>query len=288
MKEASKDLKEFLASASGKNLKIADLYTFTLTNGTILRYTSADFDIIYNENKYSSKNAGISRSDMSWQTGLSVDNVTIEMYPSAKDLVGSVTLVEAFRNGSFDGAWFQLDWACYNEGWTKEPLILEKLFTGSVNVDEVGGAYIKLNIQALTNILNTKFPPAVYQTACSYALYGAGCNADRANFSENSNVRTDSTKKVINCNISQSSGYYQNGVVLFTSGQNLNIRKSIKTHIGGVLTLSTPLQYTPQVGDTFTIYAGCDKTMATCKNKFNNLDNFSGTPFIPNPDSTLT
>lgn len=287
MKTASNELITFLASSEGNKLRIADLYTFILTNGIILRYTSADFDIIYNGNTYSCKNAGIARSEISWQTGLSVDDVTIELCPSPYDTVGSVTLVEGFINGTFDGALIQLDMAFYKEGWSKAPLILEKLFIGNVDVDEIGGSYVKLNIKSLTELLNTTFPPDVYQTACHYALYGAGCNVNKSNFSEVSSVGTNSTKKLINCSLNKAIGYYQNGVLLFTSGLNLNVKKSIKVHSSGILTLSTPLQYTPSIGDSFIVYAGCDKTIATCKNKFNNLDNFSGCPFIPNPDSTL-
>lgn len=287
MKQASNDLIEFLASEGSSKMRIADLYTFTLTNGIVLRYTSADFDIIHDGNVYSYKNAGIARSEISWQTGLSVDDVTIEMNPGINDKVGSITLVEAFRNGTFDGAEIQLDMAFYSEGWEKEPLILGKLFVGNVDVEEVSGSYVKLNIKSLTELLNTSFPSDVYQTACHYSLYGAGCKVARENFSENLLVQKGSTKKQIICSPTKADGYYQNGIVLFTNGANVNIKKSVKLYAGGVITLSTPLQYPPQVGNTFTIFAGCDKTMATCKNKFSNLDNFSGTPFIPSADSSL-
>jgi len=287
MKKTSNDLIEFLASEGGNTMKIADLYTFTLTNGQILRYTSADFDINYAGNIYSHKNAGIARSDMSWQTGLSVDDVTVEMNPGMNDTIGSVPLAHAFRNGTFDGAEIQLDMAFYKEGWENEPLILGKLFVGNVDVEEVSGSYVKLNIKSLTELLNTSFPSDIYQTACHYSLYGTGCNVARANFSEDLTIQKDSTKKQLICSPTKSDGYYQNGIVLFTNGANVNVKKSVKLYSSGMITLSTPLQYAPQVGNTFTIFAGCDKTMATCKNKFNNLDNFSGTPFIPSPDSSL-
>lgn len=287
MKNASSELVEFLASTDSKNLKIADLYTITLTNGLIWRLTSADFDIKHSGNTYSCQNAGISRSEMSWQQGLSVDDVMIELNPSPNDRLGSISLVEAFRNGSFDGAEIQLDMAFYKNGWKSAPLILEKLFVGNMDVEEVSGSYVKLTIKSLTELLNTSFPADVYQTACHYPLYGTGCGVNRTNFAENSIVQSGSTKKQLNCSLTKVAGYYQNGIVEFTSGTNINIKKSIKLHTSGVITLSTPLQYAPQVGDTFAIFAGCDKTMATCKGKFNNLDNFSGTPFIPKPDSAL-
>ena len=287
MKKASPLLVEFLASEESGVLKTADLYTIKLTNGTVLRYTTADFDIIRNGAVYSCKNAGISRSEMSWQTGLSVDDVTVEMYPAESDKVGSVSLVEAFRNGTFDGAEICLDMAFYKDGWENEPLFLEKLFVGTVDVEEVSGSYAKLNIKSFTELLNQSFPADTYQASCHYSLYGEGCKVNKEHFSQYASVAEGSTKKKIYCKLSSPAGYYQNGIIQFIIGKNLNIKKSIKIHENGLLVLSTPLQYTPTVGDTFLVSAGCDHTMTTCKKKFGNLSNFSGTPFIPKADSSI-
>jgi uncharacterized phage protein (TIGR02218 family) len=37
-------------------------------------------------------------------------------------------------------------------------------------------------------------------------------------------------------------------------------------------------------GDDFVVTAGCDKQMATCRNVFNNLNNFRGFPHMPGND----
>lgn len=287
VKNASDDLVKFLATTEAHKLRLADLYTFTLTNGVVLRFTSSDFDIIHNNNIFSCKNAGISRSEMSWLTGLSVDDVTLEFNPSEEDKLGDIPLVEAFRNGSFDGAEVQLDIAFYTEGWENQPLILEKLFVGNIDVDEIGGSYVKASVKSFTELLNSAFPTHVYQASCCYSLYGAGCNVNKANFSENGYILSNSTKKQINCQLKKAAGYYQNGVVTFLTGKNTNVKRSVKFHQSGFLTLSTPLQYAPSIGDKFTVAAGCNKTISMCQSKFNNKANFSGTPFVPNADSTV-
>jgi len=53
------------------------------------------------------------------------------------------------------------------------------------------------------------------------------------------------------------------------------------------LVLVRPLPNIPQPGDTFTAWPGCDKIMATCKNRYNNLINFGGMPYAPQPDSVI-
>lgn len=286
MKQCSEELKQFLATIEAEKLRIADLYTFNLTNGTVLRFTSADFDVKYNGVTYSKKNACISRSSMTWETGLSVDDVTIEFNPSEKDVLGDITLVQAFRNGSFDGAKVQIDLAFYTDGWNSEPKVLEKLFAGTLDVEEVGGSYVKCSAKSYTELLNSSFPTHVYQASCCYSLYGAGCNVDRKNFSQAGYVLQNSTKKIINCSFSKPVGYFQNGVVTFLTGKNANVKRSVKIHEKSYLQLSTPLQYEPAIGDKFEVAAGCNKTIATCQNKFNNKANFSGTPFVPQAEST--
>lgn len=39
-----------------------------------------------------------------------------------------------------------------------------------------------------------------------------------------------------------------------------------------------------QVGDELRLYPGCDKTLATCRDKFDNVINFRGEPFVPGSD----
>ena len=41
-------------------------------------------------------------------------------------------------------------------------------------------------------------------------------------------------------------------------------------------------------GDTFTVTAGCDKSLDTCIARFNNVANFRGFPFIPGNDAVMS
>jgi uncharacterized phage protein (TIGR02218 family) len=43
-----------------------------------------------------------------------------------------------------------------------------------------------------------------------------------------------------------------------------------------------------QVGDVLAVYAGCDKKLATCRDKFSNVTNFRGEPYVPGQDEFLT
>lgn len=75
--------------------------------------------------------------------------------------------------------------------------------------------------------------------------------------------------------------YYEYGMVKFTSGKLKNITFQIKNEQNGTIYL---LQTTNilSVDDTYEIFTGCNKTLKMCKEKFNNVINFRGEPYINN------
>ena len=49
----------------------------------------------------------------------------------------------------------------------------------------------------------------------------------------------------------------------------------------GTITLFEPAYYTPVVGNTFTMVPGCRKRLEDCRDKWNNVVNFGGFPYVP-------
>ena len=72
------------------------------------------------------------------------------------------------------------------------------------------------------------------------------------------------------------------------SGLNANVRATIKSAVAGVsLSLMYPLPSAVTTGDGFTVAMGCDHTRGTCQNRFANLANFRGFPFVPPPQTAF-
>lgn len=89
-----------------------------------------------------------------------------------------------------------------------------------------------------------------------------------------------------------SSGYFDQGVITFISGSNVGLSRVVSEYTNsggsnGVVAVVPPFPYTVNTGDTFSIIAGCSKNMTTCKQKFNNLINFGGYPFVPTPETGI-
>ena len=74
----------------------------------------------------------------------------------------------------------------------------------------------------------------------------------------------------------QPDGYYTGGMIVAPDGS----ARFITAHSGDTVTMARPLASLAG-GQTVAIYPGCDHLKETCKNKFNNLDNFGGFPWIP-------
>lgn len=83
------------------------------------------------------------------------------------------------------------------------------------------------------------------------------------------------------------SGYFDGGVITFTSGLNTGLKMEVKAYSPGSLTLQLPMPYAIAVGDTYSLIAGCDKLESTCKTRFSNIVNFRGFAHLPGNDKIL-
>ena len=89
--------------------------------------------------------------------------------------------------------------------------------------------------------------------------------------------------------LTQITGWYDGGELTWTGGANTGQTVAVRRWDAGagILSLFLPALFAVEVGDTFTIRPGCDKSFATCKTKFDNAINFRGFPHVPGNDQIL-
>lgn len=130
-----------------------------------------------------------------------------------------------------------------------------------------------------------------YTAACRHRLFSqfdpttiGACTVNRSSFTFASAVtKVTQDRLIFECSLAQADGFCSSGTIVWTSGANAGLKGMIKKHTVGsvaVIELYLPAQNAIAVGDNFDITAGCDKTLATCKSKFNNVVNFGGFPHI--------
>jgi uncharacterized phage protein (TIGR02218 family) len=163
----------------------------------------------------------------------------------------------------------------------------EVKFVGQVlDFQQAGRSKIEFRVGDLLYILNTKTPPHVIQAGCRHVLFDVNCALSSSGYVAGCTVATGSTRQtIVLASAVAAAPYYSLGYVIFTAGQNSGLEIGVKSQTSTtVIVLANPTPLPLAIGDTFYMYAGCDKTQSTCRNKFNNLINYGGQDYVPNPE----
>jgi uncharacterized phage protein (TIGR02218 family) len=289
VKAASNALKAFLAAqqaAADSIVAAAELYTFTLASGTVLRYTGADVDISYGGNVYSASGPLIDGLRYHATIGLNVDQqeITIAALPTVT--VNGAPFMQALQDGAFDLCQIQRDRVFFSDYVGGTLVGGVTLFKGRFLNIEAGRLEARVTVANSLVVLQQNMPRRTFAPTCQHVLYDSGCGLNKASFATAATVGAGSTRQSLVTAAAQF--LHAGGYVEFTSGANAGVIATIKNaNAGSNLWLMFPLPEPIAVGDAFTIYLGCDHSEATCVNTFNNLANFLGFPKIPNPQTAI-
>ena len=127
----------------------------------------------------------------------------------------------------------------------------------------------------------------VIQEACRWRLGDARCGVSLAPYTFAATVTAVASAYEFTATaLTQAADYFGEGVVEWTTGLNAGTPgHKVKSFAAGVVTLSEFAVYAIEVGDTFSIVAGCRKRWDTdCKTKFDNVINFGGEKDKPTRD----
>jgi hypothetical protein len=302
MKAASPTLLTLFAS----NLPFEqfDLYTVTLTSGLIVRYATCAFDVAYGGNTWLCARSigGIvidEGSDTSgprakWTNGFNTGTWSVNIMPRASDVIGNVPWTAAVRSGILDEAMVRVDRG-YVSAWPSMPTLsltpigLVNVFLGRVAEIDFGRSVVQINMNDPRELLDAKMPRNLYSAACRYALFSPQCTLNKAAFAVNCAVTSVVSLSTFVASFPLTAeGQYNFGNLEWISGANAGLRMMVRqSGDGGTVILLAPMPFIVGVGDRLKIFPGCDKTTATCTNKFNNRINFGGFPLIPAPETSM-
>jgi uncharacterized phage protein (TIGR02218 family) len=287
MKPASSALVSYLAALRGDSdatLLMADCFTFTLQSGLVLTHTNVDVPVTLGGAVFVANSVLVDGLRYRSSVGLDVDQQQITLSAAPDVTLDGAPFLIALRDGAFDGALIARDRAFFSDRLGGTVIGSVNLFTGRLaTIDEVGRTSAKITVQSDLILLDVSMPRNLYQPTCLHTLYDSGCGLVRNTFATNGTIGAASTPSTINWS-GAIAGHAQ-GRIIFTSGTNANVSATVSSVAPGTsLQLRYPLPNAPATGDGFTIYQGCDHTMATCQSQFNNLARFRGFPFVPPPE----
>ena len=282
MKTATRELIDLLHGSD--EFLMADLFRITLSNGQILRHTNADMPVVWDGQTYEAHKLIIKRGATRVAVGLDVDSNTLEIAAEPDYRLEGLQWSEAALGGALDGARVVVERIFFSDWAT--PVGAVVIFSGRVSDVSGSRSAVKVDVKSDIELLNVSSPHNIYQAGCMRTLYDGGCKVNREKFTVNGRVTANSTTGTeLACNLTQADGWFNQGVIKFTSGRNAGLSRTVKEHKGGRLSFALRLPFPPQSGDVFKIYPGCDKRQETCGKKFDNIVHFRGFPYIPAADT---
>lgn len=294
MKIASSGLISLLGST--KNLIFADLWKFTLKNGAVLAYTTWDTDLIVDGVTYASHDVILKSGARKQARGLEVNTIDIDCMPNLTNNPSVVSvpspngvvavyggLMSLAQTQSQIGAKFLFLQACVqgilDRGKAECFRIFMpmpgdvslgpvRIFLGEINNVKATRNMATLTCHDQTDILNIYMPRRQFQPKCSWTFGDSNCTFDKSTVTSSSTV-TNVSGNTITCGLTDVAGFYNFGSVTFTSGANTGLSRSIKNYQVGQVTFTGPFPQPIQIGDTFSIVAGCSKNFSGAEQQFN-------------------
>lgn len=162
------------------------------------------------------------------------------------------------------------------------------IFEGQMDEPTTDGKTFTLRIHSRLDLVNKDGPGRIFSTQCNYLLYDEWCTqvrSDAANRVTGSVLVGSTTKVILSSALNQAVDYWIVGSLKFLDGINRSAgsRKVIASDGVSSATVQIGFPSAPDIGDTFEIIRGCNRTPDDCTNKFQNFPNYGGFNYIPRP-----
>lgn len=274
----------------------ADLYTIRLISGEVIRITSADVNVTWGGETWLSPARAavpvVSRGDITYQIGLSVDQLSIEVMHGADLRVSGMPWPMAIRVGLFDAADIELLRAVGAFGAGTVAGVVPR-FAGRVGPTDPGRSLSTITVDSHLAYLQSPVPKNVYQPSCSNTVYDTTCGLDRASRETHVTVASVSEDRMTVgiTGAVLAADKYLAGFARFTGllGGNVNQQVTVWGNTASVVTLLYPFPDDLNVGDTLALAPGCPKSMVACA-AFDSAgwrNRFRGHPHVPVPETTV-
>jgi len=247
-------------------------------DGTVLAFTAFDQPLVIEGETYNPF-PGVQDFAVQTQGDTSVD--TTELL----GVIDEVTITTAdLDDGKWDFAevrFFEVNWQDLSQG----VLHLRHGRIGEVKLAR--GAY-QAEIRGVTQVLTRELGDLL-STECQAALGDARCQVDLSGFTVTGSVtNVIDARTFTDTSLTQAEHWFDGGMLTWTGGNNTGKRIEIEYFSPTKdVVLFLPMRHPLQVGDTYSMYRGCDKSSQTCINVFNNISNNRSYFLCPNSDALL-
>ncbi|TNC52795.1 DUF2163 domain-containing protein [Rubellimicrobium rubrum] len=258
---------------------IARCWAVTRTDRVTLGFTDHDRPLSFGGIAFR-PDSGMTAKAVMQGTGLAVDN-TEALGILSSDAINEAD-IDAGRYDAADVRLWAVNWAAPDQR--------ELRFRGTLGEIRRGDGAFHAELRGLSEALNRP-TGRLYQTTCSAVLGDAACRFDTSQPGRSARLPGGSTDgRVFRfSNLSRfEPRWFERGRLSVLSGQASGLTGTVRHDRmeGGLrlIELWSPLRAPLGPEDTILIEPGCDKRASTCRNRFANIANFRGFPFIPGED----
>ncbi len=281
MRDLSASMRDKLASGL---TTFCHCWLLQRTDGVKIGFTDHDEDVTFDGVTYE-RLAGMTASAVTQTLALNVDTMDIAGALQSDHLNESDLAAGLYDNASL--TLFLVDWTGVNDR--------DIVFCGSVGEISRGLNAFTTEMRGLSHALNQE-RGRLYQRSCDADLGDSRCTVDLTSptYKGSGTVDGVATNHTFSAGglDGYQDGWFTGGKVTWLTGANAGAVMEIKFHVNNGAEVSFELWETMPfdiaLGDTFSVTAGCDKSLATCRDRFNNVPNFRGFPYIPGNDAVTS
>ena len=273
MRQLSDDTRDRLAAEAPG---LCHCWRITRTDGVEIGLTDHDEDVTFGGTTFRA-DAAVTTTALRQTAGLDPDDAEIEG-ALASDALSDADL----RVGRFDGARVEL-WRVDWEG-PEARLLLRVGRLGEVTFEDGAyrGAFLSLK-QRLGTVAGR-----VFSHACDASLGDARCGVSLMGAPFVHEVAlTAATERTLSFAAPEgvAPDWFANGTAEVLDGPLAGLVRPVRDHApAGTISLWRALPEAPAPGTRLRLTAGCDKRLATCRDRFANVLNFRGQPHMPGAD----
>lgn len=248
----------------------------TRTDTMVFGWTSHQIDKTINAVLYRA-GPGLDVSSLVTTAGMAVDNSELTILPDDS----TVTTADLLA-GIWDNAAYEL----FRFNWAQSSPVRDVHQSGTLGVVQPRRGAYTVELRGLQHYLQQPVG-AVSTKTCRARLGDAMCTKDLTAFTVTGTLTGVTSQTVFtDTGRTEADHYFAEGLITWTSGDNDGLSFKVKAYAADVFTLSVPPIFPVQVGDTYSVVAGCRKRLAEdCVAKFSNAVNFQGEPHRPTIDS---
>lgn len=244
-------------------------------DAVVQTYCTADLPVIVDGLTYASS-PGLDLSAIASSSDFSVDNLQLDLLPDEDELPLSEIIA---------GLWDFAKFSVFEVDYTNPDLGTRFLKRGTMGEVQVLRQGFSIEFRGLKQALQQPIG-AVTQRTCRARLGDELCRVDLTPWTFSLTITTVTSRQVFGASAAtQADGFFQEGSVECTAGDNVGFREKVRGFAGGTFTTAKAMPFDVQVGDVFTAIAGCLKRRdEDCVAKFANPLNFQAEPDLVGVD----